>query len=223
MLPTLDIVGSIRAAVVSVAAALLVVIPLGFLAQAGWEPLITADVAISDELVVAGHGSDVDFLRLVTAAGSSAFRVWLLVPLAAWLAWRRRWRLVVLVVAGGGLIGWVNEQLKVIFDRPRPSYEGAIGAVGFSYPSGHAAGIAAMATVLVVVFWPLLSRSGRQLVVVLAIGIVGAVGFTRIALGVHFTSDVIAGWCVGVAWVLLLAVVLGVWPGQQHALHRAEG
>jgi membrane-associated phospholipid phosphatase len=203
--------------------AVLVVIPLGFLAQSGWEPLITADVAVSEELVVAGRGSDVDFLRFVTAAGSSAFRVLLLVPPVAWLAWRRQWRLVVLVVAGGALIGGVNEQLKVIFDRPRPSYEGAIGASGLSYPSGHAAGIAAMATVFVVVFWPLLSRSGRQLVVVLAIGIVAGVGYTRVALGVHFTSDVIAGWCVGVAWVLLLAVVLRVWPGQPGALPARRG
>jgi membrane-associated phospholipid phosphatase len=203
--------------------AVLVVIPLGFLAQSGWEPLITADVAISEELVVSGRGSDVDFLRFVTAAGSSAFRVVLLVPLAAWLAWRRQWRLVVAVVAGGALIGGVNEQLKVIFDRPRPFYEGAIGASGFSYPSGHAAGIAAMATVFVVVFWPLLSRSGRQLVVVLAIGIVAGVGYTRVALGVHFTSDVIAGWCVGVAWVLLLAVGLRVFPGQPGALPARGG
>jgi membrane-associated phospholipid phosphatase len=222
-MPTLELVGSNRATWATVALGVLVVIPLGFLAQAGWEPLITADVAISDELVVPGRGTDVDFLRFLTAAGSAAFRGVLLIPLVGWLAWRRRWRLVAFVVAGGALIGWVIQLLKVIFDRPRPSYDGTIGASGFSYPSGHAAGIAAMATVLLVVFWPLLSRPGRRLSVVAAIGIVVVVGYTRVALGVHFTSDVIAGWCVGITWVLLLAVMLQVWPGQQHAMRRADG
>ncbi|HEX2361277.1 MAG TPA: phosphatase PAP2 family protein [Jiangellaceae bacterium] len=210
--------GSNRPAGAGVALAILVVIPLGLLVRAGWEPLIAADAEISDELVIPGRGTDVDALQILTAAGSTTFRWAVLAPLAVWLAWRRQWQLVVFVVAGGALIGGMNEILKSIFDRPRPSYDGTIHAIGYSYPSGHAAGIAATVMVLVVVFWPVLSGPWRRVTIVLAIGFAFVVGYTRVALGVHFASDVIAGWCVGVAWVLLLAVVLQVWPGQPGAV-----
>jgi PAP2 superfamily len=144
-------------------------------------------------------------------------RLLVLAPLAVWLAWRRRWRLVVLVVVGGALVGPLNHVLKVIFNRPavirRDHRQG-----GPSYPSGHAAGAVAVATILLVVFWPVLSRAGHLLLVVLAVVGVIVVGYTRVALGAPFTSDVVAGWCVGIAWILLLAVALRVWLGQPDTL-----
>jgi membrane-associated phospholipid phosphatase len=210
--------GRVRAAWVAAALALVVVLPLGLLAGANWEPLVDADVAVSDEVVVPGRGNDVDVLRFLTEGGGASVRVAVLAPLAGWLVWQRKWRLLVLVVASGALVGAVNELLKSIFDRPRPSYGGTIEAPGYSYPSGHASGTAAMVTVLVLVFWPVISRAWRWVFAALAITAASVVGYTRVALGMHFTSDVVAGWCVGVAWVLLLAVVLHVWPGQPDAL-----
>ena len=210
--------GSVRAAWVAAALAVVVVLPLGLLISADWDPLIDVDVAISDELVVPGRGDEVDVLRFLTGGGDAAVRIVVLAPLAGWLAWQRKWRLLVLVVASGALIGAVNELLKSIFDRPRPSYDGTIEAIGYSYPSGHASGTAAMVTVLVLVFWPVVSEAWRWVLAALAIAAAAVVGYTRVALGVHFSSDVVAGWCLGVAWVLLLAVVLRVWPGQPDAL-----
>jgi undecaprenyl-diphosphatase len=61
-----------------------------------------------------------------------------------------------------------------------------------------------------VVFWPVLSRAARLVLVVLAAVGVAVVGYTRVALGAHFASDVLAGCCVGITWILLLAVVLRV-------------
>jgi undecaprenyl-diphosphatase len=55
---------------------------------------------------------------------------------------------------------------------------------------------AATATVLSLVFWPVLSRTGRWVLVMLAVVAAAVIGYTRIALGVHFVSDVVAGWCV---------------------------
>jgi undecaprenyl-diphosphatase len=66
---------------------------------------------------------------------------------------------------------------------------------------------------VLVVFWPVLSRAGRLVLVVLAAVGVAMVGYTRVALGAHFASDVVAGWYVGITWILLLAVVLRVWLG----------
>jgi membrane-associated phospholipid phosphatase len=191
-----------------------VVIPLGLLARIGWPPVIGVDQAVSDVLVVPGHGIGVDILGVLTAGGLPMARLLVLGPLSVWLAWRQWWRLFWLVVVGGALVGPLNHVLKVIFDRPRPDYDGTIEMDGLSYPSGHAAGAAAVATILLVVFWPLLSRAGRLRLVVLAIVGAAVVGYTRVALGAHFASDVVAGWCVGITWILLLAVVLRVWLGQ---------
>jgi undecaprenyl-diphosphatase len=199
---------------VAAALAILVVIPLGLLAHTGWAPVIEVDQAVSDEFVVPGRGIGVDILRVLTAAGLPMARLLILAPLAVWVARSRRWRLFWLVVVGGALVGPLNHVLKVIFDRPRPDYDGTIEVDGLSYPSGHAAGAAAVATILLVVFWPLLSRARRLMLVVLAAVGVAVVGYTRVALGAHFASDVIAGWCVGIAWILVLAVVLRVWLGQ---------
>lgn len=199
----------------------MVVAPLGLLlTSVDWDPLVDADAAFSAELVESGRDGDVDVLRALTAIGGAPVRAAVLAPVAAWLAWRRRWRLVVFVVAGGALVGAVNELLKRVFDRPRPAFDAAVDASGFSYPSGHASGTAATATVLVLVFWPVLTRAGRCVSIVLAVVAAAVVGYSRVALGVHFGTDVVAGWCVGVAWVLLLAVALRVWPGQPAALTK---
>jgi undecaprenyl-diphosphatase len=195
-----------------------VVIPLGLLAHTGWAPVIEVDQAISDELVVSGRGIGVDILGVLTAGGLPMARLLVLGPLSVWLVWRQWWRLFWLVVVGGALVGPLNHVLKVIFDRPRPDYDGTIEMDGLSYPSGHAAGAAAVATILLVVFWPLLSRAGRLRLVVLAIVGAAVVGYTRVALGAHFASDVLAGWCVGIAWILVLAVVLRVWLAQPDTL-----
>jgi membrane-associated phospholipid phosphatase len=211
-----------RAAWLSVALGVLVVV-LGFLTWTGWGPLIDVDVRVSDELVVPDRSTEVGVLRFLTAAGDATVRLVVLAPLAGWLAWHRRWRLVTLVVAGGALVGPLNQLLKVIFDRPRPANDGTIETSGFSYPSGHAAGAAATASILVLVLWPVIPRAWRWVLIAAATMAAAVVGYTRVALSVHYMSDVVAGWCVGVAWVLLLAVVLQVWPGQPGALVACPG
>lgn len=212
--PTRRTLAPIRAVWVAAVLGVLVVIPLGLLARVGWAPLIGVDLAVSDAMVVPGRGIGVDILGVLTAGGLPMARLLVLGPLSVWLAWRGSWRLFWLVVIGGLLVGPLNYVLKVIFDRPRPDYDGTIEMYGLSYPSGHAAGAAAVATILVVVFWPLLTRAGRLRLVVLAIVGAAVVGYTRIALGAHFASDVLAGWSVGIAWILLLAVGLRVWLAQ---------
>jgi hypothetical protein len=73
------------------------------------------------------------------------------------------------------------------------------------------------------VFWPVFSRAGRLVLIVLTIPGVIVVGYTRVALSAHFASDVVGVWCVGIVWVLLLAVVLRVWMSQPDALPARAG
>jgi len=106
------------------------------------------------------------------------------------------------------LTAFVGSQLAVVlvkgwFDRPRPIAGSAVPLPdSAAFPSGHAtAGAASFGALAVLVSERLPSRSARvrlwSLVAVLGI----SVGLSRIALNVHFVTDVLAGWCLGLAWL----------------------
>jgi undecaprenyl-diphosphatase len=100
-------------------------------------------------------------------------------------------------------------QLKEAFERPRPAYGSAVPLPEtFSFPSGHAGGgVAAFGAAAVLLSERLGSPRARTAVWIVAGVLAAASGLSRIALNVHYVSDVLAGWCFGLAW--LAACVLG--------------
>jgi membrane-associated phospholipid phosphatase len=123
----------------------------------------------------------------------------------AWLAWRRAWRWAIAgscTVLGGMAL---NTLLKLAFHRERPTLSGLASALQtYSFPSGHALA----ATVLYGVFAAyairnLRSAPARTAVLIGAALIVALVAFSRIYLGVHYLSDVLAAIAEGVAWLAL--------------------
>ncbi|HWC81815.1 MAG TPA: phosphatase PAP2 family protein [Pseudonocardiaceae bacterium] len=127
---------------------------------------------------------------------------------------RRRFRVAVLVAAVRfGALG-IESLTKVLLARPRPSLHPVLAtASGYSYPSGHTTGTAAVIGVLLVLCLPRPVR-GRW-VAVLAAGVlfVLAVGTSRMVLGVHYPSDVLGGLCLGGA---------GAWCGRVMTLVPTE-
>lgn len=100
--------------------------------------------------------------------------------------------------------------LKRILNRARPPEDLQVMAVANeSLPSGHATMAAAAWTGLVLVLWPRLAARGRTLLTTFAVLWVATIGATRVYLGVHWVSDVLAGWALGaglaVAGVAVLA------------------
>lgn len=97
------------------------------------------------------------------------------------------------------MTGWaIGGAAKLLVHRVRPVVDEPLShSPGYSFPSGHALNVAVAGSVLVVLVWPLLQRAGRRLAVGQAIVVGLAVGLDRIFLGVHFPSDVIAGWLLG--------------------------
>jgi undecaprenyl-diphosphatase len=93
--------------------------------------------------------------------------------------------------------------LKDWFDRPRPGAGSAVPLPeSAAFPSGHAtAGVASLGALAVLAAERLPSRRARAWLwaVVVALGV--AVGLSRIALNVHYVTDVLAGWCLGLAWL----------------------
>ena len=128
----------------------------------------------------------------------------LVVALALAARGRRRaatWLAITVVV--GGLVG---VGLKYIVGRARPAFDEPVYvATGYSFPSGHALNSMLVAVALLVALWPVLGRTARIVSVTVAALFVLVVGLDRIALGVHFVTDVIAGWTVALAVVAATA------------------
>jgi membrane-associated phospholipid phosphatase len=123
--------------------------------------------------------------------------------LALLLASRRR-DAVFFVVSVAGV--WLfNPVIKDLFQRPRPNlWPSATPASEFSFPSGHAANTAALAVALVLVL-PAGRWRMRAFIVGAAAMIV--VAFAQLALGMHYPSDILAGWLWAGAWVVCVWVV----------------
>ena len=141
---------------------------------------------------------------------------------AGLLAWRKHPRAAVWTVAvmlGASLTTYV---IKGFLQRKRPVWQDPVTTLtSFSFPSGHATGIAAAAGIVVVLAGLLVRRRGtRRLLSTLAILVALLVGADRVFLGVHNVSDVLAGYAVGLFWVL---AGLLVWdPAPRPRRHREE-
>lgn len=116
-----------------------------------------------------------------------------------------------LVMAGAVLLAWLStDASKALYDRARPDLvpHGAYVYSG-SFPSGHSALAAATYLTLAMLVASLESRRrSKALAYGLASAVLVAVGFSRIYLGVHWPSDVLAGWCLGATWALAAWIVL---------------
>lgn len=130
--------------------------------------------------------------------------VLLLAGLVLWLRAQRRAAVLCVGTALGTLL--LSTVLKDAFGRARPHVPVVIAtASGASFPSGHALTSAAAAATLLVLSWRRTNLVWRAAMLGAVSVIVLAVGFSRLVLGVHYLSDVLAGWCVA------LALVAGLW------------
>ncbi|MDQ1615419.1 MAG: hypothetical protein QOJ60_1358 [Actinomycetota bacterium] len=185
-----------------------------FLVQDKWRPLADADAAARDDLhgYAVDHGPFVTAMRALSDAGSTVVYLAVFAVVVGWLLWRRLPRLalfVVVTVAGSSLL---NQVVKTAVDRARPVLPDPVAhANGMSFPSGHAQAAIVAAAVLLLVFLPVLRGNWRPVALTVAIVWVLAVGFSRVALGVHYVSDVLAGYVLGAAWVAAMTAAFNAW------------
>lgn len=152
----------------------------------------------------------IELLRDLTALGSLSVLGAATLICAGWMVVRGMARtagLVVAVITGGVGLSFV---LKLLYSQPRPGLADNVAMVfTSSYPSSHAMG--SIVTFVALAWVGAQSaadrRSGAYLLwVALAVSLVS--GVSRISLGVHWPSDVLAGWLIGVAWLLLAWLLL---------------
>jgi membrane-associated phospholipid phosphatase len=146
------------------------------------------------------HGAAVD----LTALGSVTVLTLVVIVATGLLLVQRLWLTALATAAACWSGGWAVTLLKGEVARPRPTLVPHwVDAANASFPSGHAAGsamvyltLAALATQVV------RDRAARRYFLVAAILLVGAIGTSRVYLGVHWPSDVLAGWSFGTLWAL---------------------
>jgi len=208
------------------AAMVAVVAAIVFLAVAG--SVMEGDTQRIDEAIVQGfRRADDPALPIgppwareagidITALGSMSVLLLLVVAVSGFLWIQRQKRLMglLLISTAGGFA--INAAMKAIFARPRPSVVPHLREVFTpSFPSGHAALSAIVyLTIGVLLFEVVKGRTARLYCLGIAMAATGLVGLSRVYLGVHYPSDVLAGWATGIAWAA------GCWLAAQYIERR---
>jgi membrane-associated phospholipid phosphatase len=147
-------------------------------------------------------------LEWLSGAGSGPWIGVITAGLMLLLVWKRCWfplLTLILTVPGGALLG---EGVKLIVQRARPYVDGPLGAWGgYSFPSGHTLAATLLYGFLAVGLSAVMGASRwRHVPALAAVPLVLTVGFSRIALGAHYVTDVVGAVILGLAWVGLCRV-----------------
>src|SRR6185437_1143777 len=212
-----------------VTAAAFVFALLLLLVRLQWAPLESVDHGAAARLnsLVAGHPLIVSVVKAVTWLGSGGV-LWTLTGAAAiLLAIRRRWRLTAyLLVAGAGELV-LDPVLKALVGRLRPVVAHPVAyGTGDSFPSGHSLGSIVCYGALFLVFLPAARGRWRTAFAIATAVLVVVIGFSRTLLGVHYISDVVGGWAIGIAWLGLTTFAFELTrraAGRQESHPVAEG
>ena len=121
----------------------------------------------------------------------------------------RRWTIPAFVAMTIGGQFLLSNGIKWIVDRARPTISPLTGFAGTSFPSGHAVAAAATWACVAFLLGRRRPRHARAVLLGGAVAIAVAVAATRVALGVHWTTDVVAGLFVGWTWFALCAIAFG--------------
>lgn len=202
----------------SAAVAAVAAVPFGLLlvlVEGRWQPLRRLDSGAAHSL----HATALDHPEWTSTLRFLSDWVWdpttlrlAVAVLTAWLLYRKAWRLAAwsaVTAVAGGVIGLL---VKTVVERARPSLEDPVAqAPGFSFPSGHAMTATTSFAIFLLVLLPMVPRAWHVACwCVAGLSVVG-VGFTRVALGVHWFSDVVGGWLLGLAVVALTAWAFEAW------------
>lgn len=155
-------------------------------------------------LDVVTHLGDPLLLTIATAAGA----------LLLHRAGLRRLALLLVLSRLGAMV--LSSSIKLLVDRVRPLFEVPVAtALGASFPSGHALGAAAFWSAALLVVLPLVGRAARRAALVVAVLVPLAVAASRVLLGVHYLSDVVAGLVLGAGWTAVCAAILVSWRREE--------
>ncbi|MGF6970738.1 magnesium-transporting ATPase (P-type)/membrane-associated phospholipid phosphatase [Paraburkholderia sp. WC7.3g] len=203
-----------RHIVLSTSAALLI-IGSAWLFLGVLEDVLAKDPLVQFDLVVYRYLQDVRLPSLdsvmvaISELGDAAVILPVVLAVLAWFIWRRLWQSAIYWLAAIGGAGIIVKLLKLALHRPRPNPY-SVGAESFSFPSSHATlSVVAYGFLAFLLCHDQRHRARTAIVVAAAIGI-ALIASSRLYLGVHWVSDVLAGMSLGLAWIAVLAIAYGL-------------
>jgi len=149
------------------------------------------------------------FMRAISFLGSSQFLTFASIAVIVWFAWRkwgREAKLFALTMIGASVL---NITLKLAFKRPRPiPFFDLTAPESYSFPSGHSlASCCFFAGLAAILSGRIKHKRPRTIIWTIATVMFLLIGLSRIYLGVHYTTDVIAGFAAASIWILVVRYV----------------
>lgn len=140
-------------------------------------------------------------IKVITNFGSAVFLIFLTIILFIIIKDKK---IGILIGTNLILITILNQILKFIFQRPRPSEFMIIKEFGYSFPSGHSmVGMAFYGLLIYLIYKKIKNKSLKVLLIILLSFLILMIGISRIYLGVHYTSDVLAGFVISISYLIL--------------------
>ena len=215
-------------AILAFSAAFLAAVPFGTLIvlvreRVGW--LRTIDLRTAEDLHTydEAHPWFVTTMKVVSDSGSTPAWIGILTIVGLGLVYRRLYRLTAFLTVTAIGSSVLNAVLKNVVGRSRPVFDHPVAtATGKSFPSGHTQAAVVGYGILVLVFLPATARRWRPVTIAAAAAMVVLIGFSRVALGVHFVSDVVGALIIGSAWLLAMTAAFSIWP-QDHGPAHTHG
>jgi membrane-associated phospholipid phosphatase len=172
------------------------------------------------------HPAFTSAMKVISRIGSPTGWWIVLTPVFAWLVYRRLPRLAVFLAVTALGSSLLNRLTKAAVERARPHLPDPVAAAhGTSFPSGHAQAATVGCGILVLIFLPVVRHAWRTWLYAGAALVVALIGFSRVALSVHYVSDVLGGIVLGAAWLLAMTAAFSAWRREEHKppLQRGEG
>ena len=141
-------------------------------------------------------------MLFITALGDPPMVITVFISTVVWLGMKRRYSdgIRFLIICAGGIL--INQVMKLFFAKPRPElWTRLINEHSFSFPSGHAVGSMVVYGFIAYILAKELPVYRRYIYAAASILII-AIGFSRLYLGVHYPTDIIAGYGVGILWLI---------------------
>jgi undecaprenyl-diphosphatase len=162
--------------------------------------------------------------RDITGLGGVAVLSLFITAAAGFLAVHRAYRTMFVLLAStiSGIV--ISLLLKQAFDRPRPDVVPHLSDVyTSSFPSGHSMMSAIVYLTLAAIIAPVLKHFWLRLYVLLcAVLVTGLIGVSRVYMGVHYPTDVLAGWTAGLVWAIACSLIAKAIPSKKLAAIAAS-
>lgn len=187
----------------------LFIVCVGFFSKLAWDVRERETLSIDVSILHWVHGMSKPWLdgatRFATQLGGVLFVPIFTGLLVVWLWFKQSRNHALLIITGVGGASMLSLALKLLFARARPElWAHLVQETSFAFPSGHAIASAALVASIVAALW---FTRWRYLAMGLGALYMLIIGFTRLYLGVHYPSDIIAGWLVAIGWVAAVAVI----------------